>query len=268
MIRVGIVGCGTIGSYLGEAVLKRFSGRARLTGFCEPLKEKVSGLGKKLNRKIKLYSLSHLIEKSDLIIEAAGQEAAVETAEAAIRAGKEVMIMSVGGLLSRPGLLSQAKRKKVRVYVPSGAIAGLDAINAAARGRIKKVSLTTRKPPAGLAGAPYLKKKGLDLTGLKQELIVFSGTAAQAVKAFPKNINVAAVLSLAGIGAARTMVRIIACPGLARNTHSIEIDGDFGKIVSQTENVPSKQNPKTSQLAILSAEAMLERILSAVRIGT
>jgi len=178
------------------------------------------------------------------------------------------MIMSVGGLIESEGLLEEARKKNIRVYFPSGAICGIDGLKAARLSRIDAVTLTTRKPPGGLEGAPYLKEKNIDIHSIKTEEVLFSGNPLEAVKGFPKNVNVASILSLAGIGAKKTKVRIVTSPEYTKNVHEIEITGDFGRITTKTENVPSDKNPKTSKLAILSAIATLKSIAESVRMGT
>jgi len=176
--------------------------------------------------------------------------------------------MSVGGLLGNEKLLDSARLKGVKVYIPSGAICGIDGLKAASIGRIDTVVLTTRKPPRGLEGAPYLKEKNIDIGRIKEETVIFEGTASEAMAGFPKNINVSAVLSLAGIGASKTLVRIVTSPDYKGNTHEVEVSGEFGRIITKSENLPSKTNPKTSALAVMSAIAALEGALSSVRIGT
>ncbi|MBI4844976.1 MAG: DUF108 domain-containing protein [Candidatus Omnitrophica bacterium] len=176
--------------------------------------------------------------------------------------------MSVGSLLLEPGLLLKIKKSKLKLYVPSGAIAGLDALKAARMGKIHSVKLTTVKPIDGLAGAPYIISNKINLNKIKKERIIFKGSAGQAVSGFPKNINVAAILSLVGLGAEKTQVSIVASRTIKRNTHSIEIRGNFGTIICCASNVPSDVNPKTSMLAMLSALATLDGILGNVRIGT
>jgi aspartate dehydrogenase len=268
MLRVGIVGCGTIGSYLAAAINKKYRGKIRLSGICEPDAAQAAALERLLKKKIRRYALAALVRRSDLIIEAAGAEVVRGVIEQAAAAGKDVMIMSVGGLLLYPQLLKKVKQRKIHVYVPSGAVAGLDALKAARKGTITRVTLTTKKPVEGLAGAPYLRDNAIDLDGIKKERVIFEGSAREAVTGFPKNINVAAILSLAGIGPEKTRVCIIASRLIKRNIHTIEIEGDFGTIVSRVENVSSETNPKTSKLAMLSALATLDGILGDVRIGT
>jgi aspartate dehydrogenase len=129
--------------------------------------------------------------------------------------------------------------------------------------------LTSRKPPRGLKNAPYVIENRIDLDSITEERVLFEGTAEQAVSGFPKNINVSAVLSIAGVGPKNTTVKIIAAPGLAVNVHEIEVAGDFGKLITRTENVPFPENPKTSFLAALSAVATLKQLLDeAIKIGT
>jgi aspartate dehydrogenase len=176
--------------------------------------------------------------------------------------------MSVGGLLGKEDVLRQAAESGVRVFIPSGALCGIDGLKSASVGKIESVMLTTRKPPKGIEGAPYIREKGIDLSGVKAETVIFDGTAEEAVKGFPANVNVSAVLSLAGIGPKKTRVRIVTSPEYTKNTHEVEIVGDCGRITTRTDNVPSKANPKTSALAIFSAIATLEGIARSVKIGT
>jgi aspartate dehydrogenase len=189
-------------------------------------------------------------------------------ARRALKKNKQVLILSVGGLLARDGLSSIANQTKGRLWIPSGALAGVDALLAANQGKIKKVTLTTRKPVRGFEGVPFLQQKGIRLKEIRGERLIFEGSAAQAVRAFPKNINVAATLALAGVGAKRTRVRIFTSPDYRQNRHEVEIVGDFGRIRTEVENLPAPENPRTSALAVLSARATLKKILSRVYIGT
>ena len=268
MIKVGIVGCGAIGSYLIRTINKRYKGRVKLIGICDIDKGKILKVNSSLKKKIPAYSLVSLVKHSDLVIEAASGTTAAEVLKQALVYETDAMIMSVGGILLNPGLLKKIEKKKLKLYVPSGAIAGLDALKAAKTGRIASVKITTRKPIAGLMGAPYLKANNIDLKRIKTEKVIFRGSAVEAVAVFPKNINVAAILSLAGIGPKKTRVEIVASRKIKRNTHTIEIKGDFGTMISCTENLPSRVNPKTSMLAMLSAIGTLDGIISNIKIGT
>lgn len=149
--------------------------------------------------------------------------------------------------------------------MPSGAIAGLDGLKAAARGRLRSATLTSRKPVAALRGAKYVLEKGIDLDGLKEDTIIFSGSPEEACRAFPATSNVAATLRLAAGKSAEMLVQVVAVPGGTANVHEIEAVGDFGRMRVMLENVPSEDNPRTSRLAALSAVATLDGIVAGTR---
>jgi aspartate dehydrogenase len=213
--------------------------------------------------------LERLLRMSDLVIECASAKASYRIARQALKAGKNIMVMSVGGLVGHDQELAKlALRYRSRVYVPSGAIAGIDALKAAHMGRLNRVTLTTRKPPKSFKGVAYVEQRDLHLEKITKDTVLFRGPAEEAVKYFPQNINVAAVLSLAGFGAKRTQVIIIASPTAKGNVHEITIESAAGKVTTRTENVLHPDNPKTSFLAVLSAAATLRQILSPVQVGT
>lgn len=265
-LKIGIIGCGAIGSELSKAIGRQIP-EANLIALADIDEEKAKKLSETFPRNPQVLSLEELINQVDLVIECASSSASAEIAERTLSQGKDILVMSVGGLLGKENLFQLAREKNCRIYLPSGALTGLDGVKSAAAGRIDSVTLTTRKPPAGLKGAPYLMKKGIDLNSLTEEKVIFEGTAEEAVEGFPRNINVAATLSLAGVGAAHTRVRIVADPKISRNVHEVEVEGEFGRLVSRTENLPSPSNPKTSFLAILSAIATLKAIVSPVKVG-
>ncbi len=266
-VKVGIIGCGAIGSEIAFACEGRLRKKMHLVAICDKETSRAKALQAKLKGAVSIVDRSELIRKSDLVVEAAGASVSPDVVRECMRHNKDVLVMSVGGLLGSMRLLSAIRRARSKVYLPSGAICGLDGIKAASIGRIRSATLTTRKPPRSFEGAPYLEGKGLDVKALESETVLFEGTAREAVAAFPQNINVAAAVSLACAGKEVT-VRIVASPGYARNVHTLEVEGDFGKITTRTENVPSEKNPKTSALAILSAIATLEGIADNVRLGT
>lgn len=262
MKSIGIIGCGAIGTQIAGYIGRNFKNKARLAVIYDVDSGKSELLLKNLSdRPMIAKDIDELMEKVDLIIECASMQVSGEIAEKAVSSGKDVIIMSTGGLLSKKGIFEKARSRNVNIYLPSGAICGLDGIRSACIGKIEKVILTTRKPLEGLKGAPYLKEKHIDIDGISEEALIFSGTAKEAVKYFPQNINVASTLSIYGIGPELTMVRIFTSPEYKRNIHEIEVEGEFGRLFTRTENVPSKENPKTSQLAIFSAIAKLEEIL-------
>ena len=256
-IKIGIVGCGAIGGEIARACKGFLKGSFQLKAIYDIDREKSE-----------VESLDELFDLVDLVVESASASISRKVLEKAIEKKKSVLIMSVGGLIDSGALLEKARRKNINVYLPSGAICGIDGVKAARLSKIKKITLTTKKPPKGLEGAPFLKVKNIDLKAIKGERVLFEGNALEAVKGFPKNVNVSSILSLAGLGARKTTVRIITSPKYTKNVHEIKVTGDFGAISTKTENVPSKNNPKTSRLAYLSAIAMLKAIAEGVKIGT
>jgi aspartate dehydrogenase len=214
-----------------------------------------------------VLALDELIERADLIVEAATQAALREFGPTVLSAGKHLMVLSVGALVGvLDGWAALAEKHGCRILVPSGAIAGLDGVKGAREGAITAVTMETRKPPRGLAGAPYIEQQRIDLDRITTETLVFEGPATEAVRGFPANVNVVAALSLAGIGPERTRIKIYAVPGQARNQHRITVEGEFGTLRIEVENVPS-ENPRTGRLSYLSAIAMLRELGAAVQVG-
>ncbi len=273
MLRVGLIGCGSIGTVLARAIGEDIVKRVRLDAVYDIDHEKSEELSQMLHpRPFIAPDFNTLLHQSlDIIIEAASQEAVTLYGEAILKAQKDLMIMSVGALLQN-GLLERLEETAVkcrrRIYIPSGAVAGIDAIKAAALGGLEEVTITTRKPPNGLEGAPFLKEKNIDIENITEPVLVYEGPAEEAVRLFPANVNVAAVLSIAGVGKRKTKVRVIADPGIDTNQHEIKAKGNFGELCCVTKNFPCPDNPKTSYLAALAAIRTLERIASVLRIGT
>jgi aspartate dehydrogenase len=269
MKRIGIVGCGSIGSFIAKRVDADLKGTAKLSGLCDIDYKKAKLLSGRLSKKPPMLSLERLISASDIIIEAASGKVSADICKKTLLKGKDIMIMSIGGLLGKDELFLLAKKRNARIILPSGAICGLDGLKSAASGRIKKVTLTTRKPPQSLKGAPYIIEKNIQLDSITEECLVFEGTADEAVRGFPQNVNVSALLSIAGIGPKKTIVKIVTSPQYLVNTHEIEVEGDFGRFITRTENVPFPENPKTSFLAALSALSTLKGLLDETKmIGT
>jgi aspartate dehydrogenase len=268
-IKIGIIGCGAIGFEIAKTIDREFKSQAILVAISDIDKDKTGVLKKGLKTKPEILQIDALIRRSDLVIESACTKIAFDIAKRAVLAKRDVMVMSVGGIIKNyTALFNLARKNNRRVYLPSGAICGLDGVKAASIGKIYKAELTTRKPPAGLSGAPFIQRNNIDLSGITSETVIFEGSALEAIEGFPANINVSCVLSIAGIGPKETKVRIITSPEYKKNTHEILIEGEFGKLVARTENVPSPGNPKTSYLAILSAIATLRQILDTIKIGT
>lgn len=266
-MKIGIVGCGNIGRIIALAL---DSGRikARLGALYDVDEARSRNLAKELKCKPPLASLQGVVDVADLIVEAATPAVMPKIVRLCLMAKKDVLPLSVGGLFGNEDLFDLAKERGCRIHIPSGAIGGIDLVRAAGMGTVGQVTLTTRKPPAHLLATPYLKDKGVNLEKIRKPVTLFEGSAREAVKYFPMNLNVAATLSFAGLGADRTVVKVVADPALKENVHEIEVTGDFGRATIRCENVPSPDNPATSYLAPLSAIALLERITSSVSVGT
>ncbi|MEM2104283.1 MAG: aspartate dehydrogenase [Candidatus Bathyarchaeia archaeon] len=269
---VGLIGCGAIGTVLAQAIDKGKAGNTRLIMIFDRNVEKAESLlGKIENRPRVAANFKDLLgcKEVKLVIEAASQDAVKAYAVKLLKAGKDLMVMSIGALVDSvlTSKINRVARENSRkVYVPSGAIAGLDAVKASALGRIESVALTTRKPLEGLKDNPYFKEKFGDK--IEKPTLIYDGVAKEACKLFPANVNVAATLSLAGVGPEKTKVRIMVDPSITRNIHEIYVKGEFGELNVHVENVPFTENPRTSYLAALSAIATLKRITESMEIGT
>lgn len=268
MLRVGVIGCGTIGAEICVAIDSGLV-QAELVGIHDVMAAATERVAQRLRRATPVLLQEAVIEAADLVVEATSRDVAPGIIRATLGRGRDIMVMSVGGLLTcLDEALALAQRGNRHIYVPTGAIAALDAVKGATVGTVSRVTLTTRKPPKALAGAPFVLANRIDLEAVREPTVIFTGSAAAAVPAFPANINVAAALSLAGIGPERTEVRVVADPTCDKNIHEIEMEGSFGRMVARMENVPSPTNPKTSYMASLSAIALLRRLTSPLVIGT
>lgn len=273
-IKVGLIGCGTIGSIIAKSIEEGKCGKISLIAIHDKYLEKSKILAQKMENKPKVINdIEQLINIKDItmIIETAHPNVVEKYAQKILESGKDLMIMSTGAFVDnklKNKIYKIAKEKDKKIYIPSGAIAGIDGLKSASIGKIEKVELTTTKHPKSLKGAPYLKLNKISIDNIEKSKLIYEGSAKEACVSFPKNVNVAAILSLAGIGPEKTKVRIVADPNITSNTHHIKIIGEFGKLTITAENVPSVTNPKTSYLAMLSAIATLKKLTDPIQIGT
>jgi len=212
-----------------------------------------------------------IASRPEIVIEAASHEAVREHAEALLLEGIALIVLSGGALCDdtlRERLERASKERRAPLYVPSGGVGGLDALKAACAAGVDEVSIAVTKPPAAWKGIPYVERMNVDLDRLSRPVTLFEGTAREGVPHFPANVNIAAVLSLAGIGFDRTRLKVVADPALKFNTHFITIKGKTGTIDLRFESVPSPDNPKTAMLACYSALAAFRQFASTVRYGT
>jgi aspartate dehydrogenase len=266
MTRVAIAGLGAIGRVLAR---KLADGMPGLTLACAAVRDHAKAQAWLEAEQIScpLVEPEAFPAHADLAIECAPASVLERICRPMLEAGKSVMVLSAGALLPRPELVELAKSHGGQIIVPTGALLGLDAVTAAAEGRIHSVRMVTRKPPNGLAGAPYLEANGISVEGLNEAKRVFAGTARDGAAGFPANVNVAAALSLAGIGPDRTMMEIWADPTIERNCHVIEVDSDSAQLTLKIENIPS-ENPRTGRITALSVLAALRKLHSPLRVGT
>jgi aspartate dehydrogenase len=269
MLKIGILGVGAIGRTIAAAIDHK-QVDAELLALADQDRARADALSSELSNHPAVVSIEELIERCDLAVESASQAALAAFVPKALARGRDMLIMSVGGLLGHEEWLRQAREKSCRIYLPSGAIAGLDGIKSASIGRIESVSLTSRKPVAALKGSKYVVERNLPLEGFTEDTLIFEGLAEEAARAFPATSNVAASLRLAVDPAipVPVRVRVIAVPSGSENVHEIRVEGEFGRITVKVENVPSKSNRQTSQLAAFSAIATLKNLTRSLHVGT
>lgn len=254
-MNIGIIGCGSIAKTLVN-FQKDGKLNVNLAYFYDLDKNNAQNLASILDAKV-VDSIDELTQKSDLILECASQRAVESLIPEILESGRDVIIMSAGALMDeefKDKLEKLANINNATIYLPTGAITGIDTVKAATMGEIYEISLTTRKPPASLS------------VDVDDEVVLFEGKASEAVKKFPKNINVSSTLSLAsGIN---EDVKIIADPKIKHNTHEIHLKGTFGELVTITSNISSPENPKTSMLAAFSAASLLNKLSKTIQIGS
>lgn len=267
--RIGIAGFGAVGQQVAQAIdsgaVPGVTLAAITSGDLDKARTCAADL---LAAPPPVVSLEEVVALSDLVVEVAPATAFPEIARTTLQGGKSLLVLTVGALLgNEEAYTALARRHGGVIHVASGAIGGLDAITSASAGRIDAVVMTSRKPPKGIAGAPYLEAHGIDVLSLAEPKVVFEGTALEGWQGFPANVNVSAAVSLAGIGAERTQLRIIADPGIDRNMHNVEVTGEFGRFTVHIENVPTG-NPRSGRLTALSVIATVRKLASPLQVGT
>ena len=266
-MKVGIIGFGSIGTEVAKALIKGVENFS-LTGIVSRSKENAKKRISQLKQEIMIYYLDDLIEKCDIIIDCAPKEAFKDIATTCIKNKKPLITVSGAGILENLDLEEMARKNNTQIILATGAILGLDALRAAAESKINSVKMITKKPPNALSSAPYVIKNKIDLNNLIEAKLIFQGTATEGARAFPANVNVAAAVGLAGIGADKTELQIWADPHLKRNTHKVEVDADSAIFEMSIQNVQSPENPGTGKITALSVIACLRGITSPFKIGT
>jgi aspartate dehydrogenase len=265
-LRVGLAGLGAVGLEVARRLIAGVPGLT-LVAVAVRDADKARRALPQLGGTIAIRPATALADDCDVVVECLPPALFRDVAISAIDKGRIFMPLSVAQLLENWDLVERAKTKGARILPPTGALIGLDAVRAAAEGTIHSIKMITRKPPAGLEGAPYLRERNITLASLTQPLKVFDGTARDGARGFPANVNVAAALSLAGIGPDRTQLEIWADPALTHNTHRIEVDADTARFTMTIEGVPS-ENPRTGRIVPLSTVAALRALVSELKVGT
>jgi aspartate dehydrogenase len=264
--RVVVAGLGSIGAEVVKELDRGIEGLV-LAAVASQNPDKHRAWLAELKSAPKVLPIGELADAADIVVECAPSKLVRSIVAPVVSSGKTAIVLSVGALLENEDLIGLAKDNGGQIIVPTGALIGLDAVTAAAVGTIHSVRLVTRKPIPGLVGAPHLVENKIDIEGITEPLRIFEGTARQAAKGFPANLNVAVALSLAGIGPDKTRVEIWADPTVTRNTHRIEVDSDSARFSMAIENIPS-ENPRTGRITALSVIACLRKQRASLRIGT
>lgn len=267
-LRLGIGGLGAVGMTVARCVDAGSIPGIRLAAVSARDRAKAEARIATLRSAPRLVALPDLAEVADIVLESIPAAHFAEIARPAIARGRIFVPLSVGQLLGHMSLVDEARRTGARILVPTGALLGLDAVRAVAEGPVESVTIRTRKPPRGLAGAPYLAENGIDMAKVTAPMLVFKGSAREAIKGFPANVNVAVALSLAGIGPDRTTIEIWADPAVSRNTHTIEVKSEASDFTMTIANVPSEETPATGKVTALSAIAALRRLTAPLVVGT
>lgn len=266
MLSVAIAGLGAIGLDVARALDRGIPG-LRLAAVSVRDRAKAEANMAGFAAMPPIVALEALAE-ADIVLECAPAAVFDAVALPAIEAGRILVPSSVGALLPRMHLVERARETGARIICPTGALLGLDAVRAAAEGRVDSVMIETRKPPRGLVGAPYLERNGIDVLAVNGPTIIFEGNAFDAAAGFPANVNVAAALALAGIGPERTRVRIWADPAAERNMHTITVEAEAARFTMAIEGVPTAANPRTGKLTPLSVIACLRGLVSTLKVGS
>ncbi len=268
ILSVGIGGLGTIGLKIARALDNGEIEGLKLTAVSARDVAKAKANMADFKAPVPVVPLGELADRCDVVVECAPASAFNDVGSPAVERGRIFLPISVGALLQHMDLVDRARKTGARIIVPTGALIGLDAVRAASEGKIESVRLVTRKPPLGLKGAPYLEEHNISVDGLNTAKKVFDGSARDGAKGFPANVNVAAALSLAGIGPDETRLEIWADPEVTRNTHTITVEADSARFTMTIENIPTLENPKTGQITALSVIATLRRLRAPLTAGS
>lgn len=267
-MKIGIAGTGAIGLAVARTLAEGGIPGCGLAGISVRNPERAAEVARDLSLPLRSMTFDELADACDLVVEALPPARFDSLARPVLENGKVLVVLSASQLLGREDLIDLASGAGGRILVPSGAMLGLDAIKAVNQGTITSITIETRKPVAGLVNAPYIQKTGLDLSALSEATCILAGSVTEVARAFPANVNVAAALSLAGIGPDRTRMEVWADPALSRNLHTVRVASDSSDFTMQIQNRPSAENPATGRITPQSVIALLKDLHAVMRIGT
>lgn len=267
-MRIGIAGIGAIGSSVARALDRGGIPGCELVAISARNPDRAAAFNATLEQNVPNFSFDELAAKCDVVLESLPPQMFEAIALPVLSAGKTLIAMSASQLLGRDDLVQLARRTRGRIVIPSGAMLGLDALKAVAVGEIQEVKICTRKPPSSVANAPFVIRNGLSVQNLDEAVCLLRGTVSDVAKEFPANVNVAAALSLAGLGPERTQMEIWADPHLSINTHTVYVKSDSSNFTMTIQNRPSDENPATGRITPQSVIALLRQSQSALHIGT
>src|SRR5690242_16866801 len=265
-VRIALAGLGAIGFRIAQALDAGIPGYV-LAAVAARDKARARERLAALRRPVPAVDIDALAPLADWVVECAPAALLPAIATPFLRAGKTAIVLSAGALLENEGLIDLARRHGGQIVVPTGALIGLDAVTAATEETIRSVRMISRKPVEALLGAPFLAERNLRLEGITEPIKLFEGSAREAARGFPANLNVAVALALAGIGPNRTIIEIWADPALERNTHRIEVEAETARFSMAIEGVPS-ENPRTGRMTALSVIAYLRKRTAPLRVGS
>lgn len=252
MITIGVIGYGTIGEDIVQAIVQGSQEGVQVASILVRDRSKYEGQPAvaelMTEREAEFFAYDF-----DIVVESAGHEAIKLYGEKVLEHGADLLVVSVGALADealQERLMKKAAEKRRKIIVPSAAIGGLDRIAAGSLGPMEEVTLTTRKPPKAWYGTVI--EQQVNLAELDEPYCAFEGVARDSARLFPESVNVSAALSLAGVGFDKTRVKVYVDPHITHNTHEIEARGKFGQIRLQIRNTPSERNPKTGYIVAMS----------------
>ena len=267
-MKIGIAGMGAIGLRVAQELDRGGIPGCELAGISARNADRAAEANATLSKSAPVYALDEISDHCDVVIESLPPQLFMDLAHPVVKAGKELVVLSASQLLGQQALFDLAEKTGARIVIPSGAMLGLDAIKGAAVGDLHSVVIETRKPVAGLAKAPYVVDNKIDLTNLTEPMLVLGGTVTEVARVFPANVNVAAAVSLAGIGPDKTRMEVWADPALDKNKHTVRVTSDSSDFEMTIQNRPSEENPATGKITALSVIALLRQKTSVLQVGT